>query len=425
MPLFAQYAGPAILSRGEAPSAMTGPQIEFRPFVEVTGIYDTGLAGVAVNDQGQIGNAASGGLRVGWGVSGSHNWRHTELGLDYHGDVNYYSGTTYFDSSDHSLLLGLRHQFSRHVMFSLQTSAGIFSRSDRVLTLSPTVPFDPTQANIPTSDFFDNRTIYATTVADLIYQKSARLSFAFGGGGFLNRRRSAALFGVTSENARADMQYRLTRRTTVGVNYTYSHYGFTRILSSTDLHGVSGSFARQLSQRMEFSGYAGFLRLETKSIQSVPLDPVIAAILGISSGLRIDYNTQYVPNLSARLSLAFNKGVAFIAGGHTVIPGNGLFLTSTSTTATAGYTFTGLRRWSFSASASYNNNNSVANITGNYSGVVGNLAVSRKIARSLHWVANFGARDYRSSTFALYNRNVYHVSTGIGFAPGDVPIRIW
>src|ERR1035437_10553014 len=32
MPLFAQYAGPAILSRGEAPSALAQPQIDFRPF---------------------------------------------------------------------------------------------------------------------------------------------------------------------------------------------------------------------------------------------------------------------------------------------------------------------------------------------------------------------------------------------------------
>jgi hypothetical protein len=28
---------------------MTGAQIDFRPYFEVTGIYDTGLAGVGVN----------------------------------------------------------------------------------------------------------------------------------------------------------------------------------------------------------------------------------------------------------------------------------------------------------------------------------------------------------------------------------------
>ena len=34
IPAFAQYAGPAILSRGEAPSAMGEPQITFRPYFD-------------------------------------------------------------------------------------------------------------------------------------------------------------------------------------------------------------------------------------------------------------------------------------------------------------------------------------------------------------------------------------------------------
>ena len=43
LPAFAQYAGPAILSRGEAPAAMSAPEIKFRPFVEFTAGYQTEL----------------------------------------------------------------------------------------------------------------------------------------------------------------------------------------------------------------------------------------------------------------------------------------------------------------------------------------------------------------------------------------------
>lgn len=62
VPVFAQYGGPAILSRGDSPAGMADSQISFRPYFEVNGIYDTGLAGVAINSQGQLGNSASAGI---------------------------------------------------------------------------------------------------------------------------------------------------------------------------------------------------------------------------------------------------------------------------------------------------------------------------------------------------------------------------
>lgn len=81
LPALAQYAGPAILSRDEAPAAMEAPQVSFRPYFDVNAVYDTGLAGVFVTDaQGDLANAASTGVAVAGGVSGSHNWKHTKLG---------------------------------------------------------------------------------------------------------------------------------------------------------------------------------------------------------------------------------------------------------------------------------------------------------------------------------------------------------
>src|SRR5208283_2921103 len=110
VPAFAQYAGPAILSRGEAPASMAADQIDFRPYLTITGLYDTGLAGVSVNSQGEIGSLSSPGLQFAGGVSGVHSWKHTKVGLDYHGDINHYFKTTYYDSTDQTLLLGITHQ---------------------------------------------------------------------------------------------------------------------------------------------------------------------------------------------------------------------------------------------------------------------------------------------------------------------------
>ena len=425
LPAFAQYAGPAILSRGDVPTGMAGSQISFRPFIELAGVYYTGLAGVAVNQGGEIGNTAAYGIEFSGGVSGAHTWKHTSIGLDYKGSVRHYTKSTYFDAADQSLLLGIKHQFTRHVSLSLRETGGQFSQAYGLVGLIPTVPFDVSSSNVPTTDFFDNRTIYLSSGADLVYQKSARLSFDFGGDGFLNRRRSSALYGVTGAMARADVQYRMSRRTTMGVAYFYSHYHFTGIFSGTDQHGVMGVFSTQLSRYLEFSAYGGLMRVETKFVQNVPVSPVVTALLGITQGTAVVYNIGWEPNFNARLARAFQHGVVYLSGGHTVTPGNGLFLTSTTSLVSAGYNYTGLRRWSMGLNATYNWSNSIANVTGRYRNVTGSLTVARQITRGLHFIASLDANQYGSGDFAKYNRLVYNARIGLGFAPGDVPLRIW
>jgi hypothetical protein len=427
VPAFAQYAGPAILSRGEAPTAMAADQIDFRPYLTITGVYDTGLAGVSVNAQGEIGNQSGYGLQFAGGISGVHSWKHTKVGLDYHGDVNHYFKTTYYDNTDQSLLLGITHQFTRHVTLVMNEGAGIFSLNYGALGLPASVPFDPAALSIPVTDFFDNRTVYASTQANLIYQRTARLSFSFGGGGYLNRRRSTALYGVTAANARADVEYRLSRSTTIGAMYSYNHYSFTRILSDADMHGAAGTFARRLTRTLELTAYGGFYRLETEGVQDVSIDPAIAALLGISSTqLSVNYSVRYVPNASGRLSETFKKGVAYVAGGRTVTPGNGLFLTSVITNVTAGYTYTGIRRWSFNVTGARNWGSSVGNIiNGDYRDTTGGVSISRDLTKAVHFVAGGTVHQYGSNDFAQYNRRVYEVRIGLQFAPGEVPLRIF
>ena len=425
MPVFAQYAGPAILSRGEAPAAMASPQIDFRPFVELTGVYDTGLSGVAVNSQGQLGNESSMGLDITAGISGVHSWKHTKIGLDYRGSVRRYTHATSYDSTDQSLMLGIVQRVSRHVSLTLNESAGLFSRNFGLPGLSQTVPFDPSTTYAPTTDFFDNRTEYLSTQANLVFQKTARLSFSLGGDGFLVRQSSSALYGVTGATAHADVQYRLTRRTTIGANYSYTHFDFIHVLSSTDMHTVSGVFSMRISRWLEFSAEGGLARAETKFIQNVPIDPAIAALIGTPEGtVVLDRIDHYVIG-TGRLARTFPKGVAYISGGRGITPGNGLFLTSVMTTVMAGYNYTGLRRWSFGVSGGYQSAESIGNVLGTYGGASGTLSASRQIVRGVHGVVSVSARKYTSANFDLYNRVIYDVRVGVGYSPGDVPLRIW
>ncbi len=421
----AQYAGPAILSRGDAPAALTSTPLAFRPYFEFAGIYDTGLAGVGVNAQGKLATTSSPGIQFAGGISGSHSWRHTTVGLDYRGDINHYDRQTFYDTSDQFLNLGIRHQFTRHVSLSLRESAGMFDHTFNLGAIESALPYDPSQSLLPTTNFFDNRTEYLDTQADLVIQRSARLSFDFGGSGYINRRRSTALYGITGANATGDMQYRLTRRITVGANYRYEHYSFTRIFSSTDIHSVVGSFAMRISKTLEFTGYGGFSRAEAYFVQTVPVDPAIAALLGITSALTVNYSIHYIPNFNLRFSRTVHNGIVYVSGGHLIVPGNGLFLTSSQTSAAMGYNYTGLRRWSFSVTGIYNRANSFGNIVGNYGNEGGTINASREIARSFHAVFAVSGNRYFSQTFSGYNRPIYEARIGFGWSPGAIPLRVW
>lgn len=404
---------------------MQMPQIDFRPFLSVTGTYDTGLTGVSVNSTGQLASTDSYGLQFSGGISGIHSWKHTKLGLDYTGSVSEYFQKTYYDSTNQSLSLSVLHQFSRRFSLNLRESAGLFSQNYTSLGLAQTVPFDPSQSYVPVTDFFDNRTLYLTTQADVIYQKNARLSFDFGGDVFINKRRSLALYSATGAAARADVQYRLTRRTTVGGQYAYTYYTYSHILGSTNMNTVMATLSSRLSRWWEISVSGGVIRVESRFDQLVPLDPVVAQLLGYSKAVQIVYGVDNVPSFSGRLSRTFRTGVFWIGGGRAVTPGNGLFLTSKMTSATIGYTYTGLRRWSCTAQVMYDRGDSLGNVVGTYGDFSGGVSMSRQIVKSLSFVAGGDARRYQSPSFNQYNRTVYDAHFGLGFAPGAIPLRLW
>ena len=292
-------------------------------------------------------------------------------------------------------------------------------------TLPQTIAFDPNTTNVPTNDFFDNRTISVSSQANVTLQMSTRLSLSFGGDAFLTRRRSSALFGSTGLGAMGDVQYRLSRRTTVGVMYSYMHYYFTGIYGSTDTHTLAGTFSMSLSPTTQFSTYGGISRSEDVFVQIVPIDPAIAAIIGISSAQRVSYLTKYTPNFGGRLTKVVPRGTAFLSASQGINPGNGLFLTSISTTVGTGYNYTGLRAWAIAAGAAYNTSTSEGNVLGQYGSYSANLSISRQVARLTHGVLSFNARRFDSSDFHNYNKWAYTANLGLSFAPGDIPIRLW
>jgi hypothetical protein len=317
------------------------------------------------------------------------------------------------------------YQVSAHSTLSLRQSAGTFSRDFGLQNLRQSIDFDPSSTDVPTTDFFDNRTSYYTSTASYAIQKTARMSFNFVGGATIIRRRSLALSGVTGKFAQGDVQYRLSRRSTIGGVYQFNRYTFSRGVGDTNIHGAIFSYSRALTARVELTGFGGVQHSETKFIQTSSIDPVIGALLGITSSTQIVHNVIWSPYFRARLSRRFATGLVFVQGGRAMTPGNGLFLTSTAFSTDAGYMYTGLRRWSFSASIGHMRSQSKANVVGDYQTTSGQLNASRKLFSVIHFVVSYSARQYDSGAFSRYNRLIHQARIGFGFAPGELPLRVW
>src|ERR1039457_7077639 len=114
---------------------MSTSQIDFRPFVSVTGVYDTGMNGVSVDANGTPVNDASYGVSLGFGISGSHAWKHTRVGLNYSSGFTHYQKSFYDGVSSQSLQLSVIHQLSRHMTLSLSNSGVLYGSNQATPTL--------------------------------------------------------------------------------------------------------------------------------------------------------------------------------------------------------------------------------------------------------------------------------------------------
>jgi hypothetical protein len=411
-----------MLTRGEIPLSMQPSQVDFRPYVQFNGIYDSGFIGLTENP-GNSENAY--GAEISFGVYGVHRWKRTSVGLDYRGDYRRYSKKSWYDGTDHTLSLGFTRQTTRHTLLSLRESAGTYTRSFGLFAFGGRGTFDPTLGYLPANDYFDNRVDFLSSQTDFTYQKSARLSFNIGADAFLVHYRSRALYGAQGGAARGDIAYRVSRHSTIGVGYTFTHYNYSQGVGGTDLHTAIGTYAVRLTRNVEFAFYGGASQVESKFIRLVGLDPVIAQLLGTSTQLAVTHRLETAPQGGLRLIRQFHHANFTLNGSYGATPGNGIFLTSRTTTGGASYSYSGLRRWNFGISASYSWASAISDLRGNYQTFYGGAGATRQLTRATHVTLRVDARKYDSSTYSNYNRVLYRATLGIAFTPKDIPLTLW
>lgn len=418
------YRGPTILSRGGQPSTQRASELfTIQPFVTLDAVYDTGLATVGVDNQGRLDFESAYGAEATFGVTGARSWRHSGLAIDYRGAARHYSKKTFYDGSDHTLMLRYDNQVARRWLVSLTQGATSFSRGTG-LPFGVVQGYDPTFGMLTGHELFDSRTNAILSSGQAVYQKSARLSFAMGASGFVVRRRSDALVGALGWSAIGDVAYRLGRYSTIGIEYDFSRFEYQGQYGMSDAHGLAVNYSRRLNRWWELSLRAGGLRVETSRVQIVQLDPAIAAIIGQTQGISAFHDYVYLPQYTARLTRVFQRSSLSVGYARTVTPGNGVYLTSGTEMFDALYTNRLSRLVAFSFGAGASRLKALSQDLANYRSYSGRAGVSFRLRSSLSALARVEFRSQSVNSTQL-DRDSFRAAVGIGWTPGEYPVSVW
>ena len=118
------YAGPAILSRGGGPSiGRDSETVHLRPFITLSGIYDSGLGATLINPQGNVPYTDGYGVESMFGVTGAQVWKESSLDLDYRGTVREYDQDSTYSGMDNSLMLNYKRHINSRITIVLDGDA--------------------------------------------------------------------------------------------------------------------------------------------------------------------------------------------------------------------------------------------------------------------------------------------------------------
>ncbi len=426
------FGGPSVLSGDQGSSGGSVRRLfQIRPYLNIGASYTDGLTPAAIDTEGRIPNRSSAGVTASFGAMGYREWKKSRLALSYNGRARHYTRQKTHDGIDQTLALAFQHQPTPRLQLSFNQSAGIYSRSLGLAGLNPAdgqaFGFTPNLSSsvsnipaVPQNDIFDTRTYYLTSSGGLRYNKTARLSFGAYGTGFTVLRHSSALAGVRGVGAGGDIGYRLSRTQTIGIGYAFANYSYTRGFGDANIHSSQIYYTRQLNRRWMAGGSVGAYRLEAVGTQRVRLDPLIAALLGTTTGVEVFHTKTYGTMLSAQLSAQFRNSALNFGYSRGLNPGNGLYLTSQAESIYAAYSYVPIRNWSGGLQAVYTRLSARTQNLGRSEAYIGTASLGRSIFSWMSYGVSASIRRYKIVNG--FHRDSYVVTMGLGFSPGEIPI---
>jgi hypothetical protein len=421
-----EYTGPAVLSRSYTIGQPLIPeQLKWQESVGLNSIYDTGI-NKQINADGSLGAPVTLiGTQVTWNLAGRHYFRRDMVSVSYNGNLSRYTTNTAFNGANQSITASYSHVLSRRLTLNLTGTGSILSQN-YVLQNQPVGPETIANINIsssPNIQIYDLGSKQFSSQADLTWQKTSRLSFDIGTSYFGISRDSPTLLGVTGQQARGDVNYRLTRKTTIGSYYSFNHYLYPHGFGNSDTNtaGLLYSYAFNRTTQLRFRG--GLSQVSSIGLETVQINPVIAALLGQSTGVIDAYQTYRTSDFSAQFVKDFRTGsTASLAYARGITPGNGVFQTSQIESISGNFTEKVFRTYTLQLGVGRDSLTAVTQNLGTYQSVYGRLGISRNYRRGigLNLAMEFRHFDIDSVGFV---RNQLRITSGVTWNPGTG--RLW
>lgn len=422
------FGGPSILGRGGRSGQRQGDELSIRGFAGANAIYDSGLTSFVPGPNGSIFTRGAAGAEVFGGLYGTKQWRRQQFQISYNGDYRHYTNQSMWNGTDQSLGMSYSNLLRRRVMFEASVQAGTTNRAYGGYA-QPSQSNAIFQPGLPVNSLFDLRTNYGNGNLGLSYGFTNRTSVTFSGGGYLVKRSNSALFGVNGTQARMDLSHRVNKTLTVGANYNFMTFQFSRAFGDTYIHGLNAYIGKQFGRHWELNLQAGVMRVETLGQRTVQIDPVIAAIIGVSVGNEVFYRKNFLPSAVFSLARTSRIGTLTLMASRSINPGNGIILTSQADNGTVSFQRRVSRKVNFDTGYTYSRLRGIGLIGGNLTTHNVGVGIGWQAARWTQFTARYDRRN--SSTTAasqqanLYNLNGNRIAVGVVFTPSDLPVSLW
>ncbi len=426
------YDGPPVIGQDNGLSEETkGALNAFGLYAQIIGVYDSGLIAAPIA-QGKTGSTAglnpiaSFGEEADFAANAVHRWRRGKLSVEYRGTYRQYTNAPEFDGFDQFLRVNYREAVSRHLTLDVKNTLGTTTLADGAFSYFPLASLD--RIGIPTAELFDSRTNYLQSRVDLTWRPSARVTFDFGGDGFVVRRASLLLAGLNGYNARASVAYRATARQTISALYSNTYFDFQNTFGNSRLETAALGYSVRLTREWDLSTLGGGVRVDTLGLTEVAVDPSIVALTGESFAVVTFSNTRYLPVAEIRLTRRLKTGSLTIDYSSTITPGNGLYLTSRQTSGAVHYSYIATRALQARFNAGYNQLSALGQALGKYVNLQGGIQVLYRLAGDTYLDVRYDYRRYTTNYpigDALLENDSNRVSLGVAFSLGETSPVAW
>lgn len=418
------YQGPGVLSPGVGDiGTRSGEQVDLRVWGGASGVYDTFLQPAITDSKGDLITIPSiYGVEADWGAYGVHSWRRAQLGLNYTGSYYHYANASFYDGSDHALSLGYSFQKSKQWVFNVKQSAGTYAFNTGGVANS--ISSDSSSIVTPGIGVFDARIYYLDSSMNITWMPTGRTSYTFGGSWNKIVYQSSAFANMNGYSFSGNVNHIMTRNTSVGVTYAHTHYGYPNFFGAADINTFEGTYGAVFGRVWTFTLRGGVFIAESLSLQTVSLDPALAALLGTKFVFQPLYLKTTSPSGFTELKRQFKRASLALQYGRESNPGNGIYLASRVDNATARLSYTGLRKLNFGIDGGYYRLTSLGvNLQTDTSYSAG-AGLSYELVHAVYLTTRYDAR-HEELDLGGFKRSGYRATFGMAFSPGNIPLSLW